>query len=307
MDNIPSCFAKDMTISDLALKYDVFWLRQTLAGFLREDIGTGDITSNAIVSASRFAEAEIVCKTNGATLCGTYETGMIFDICNCITRSLVREGSEMRAGSTVMKIQGSALAILQAERTALNILMRMSGIATETRRLVNIVNDKSVRIAATRKTAPGLRYFDKKAVIVGGGHPHRITLDDMVLIKDNHLVIAGSVRNAMDLARKNLDTRVKVECEAKNPEEAIEAIAKGVDIVLLDNFSEQQVEKTILEIERRKMRKNVLIEVSGGINPSNISGYANAKPDIISVGYITHSPHAVDFSLEICRSWDQKR
>jgi nicotinate-nucleotide pyrophosphorylase (carboxylating) len=307
MDNIPSCFAKGMTISDLAIKYDVFWLRQTLACFLREDIRTGDITSNAVVSASRFAEAEIICKTDGATLCGTYETEMIFDICNCITKSLIREGSEMRAGSTVMNVQGSALAILQAERTALNILMRMSGIATETRRLVNIVNDKSVRIAATRKTAPGLRYFDKKAVIVGGGHPHRIALDDMVLIKDNHLVIAGSVQNAIDLARKNLDRRVKVECEAKNPEEAIEAIAKGVDIVLLDNFSEQQVEKTILEIERRKMRKNVLIEVSGGINQSNISGYAKAKPDIISVGYITHSPHAVDFSLEICRSWDQKR
>jgi nicotinate-nucleotide pyrophosphorylase (carboxylating) len=175
--------------------------------------------------------------------------------------------------------------------------MRMSGIATETRTLAK--SARPVKVAATRKTAPGLRYFDKKAVIAGGGLAHRMRLDDMVLIKDNHIALMGSLEKCVKLAKEKVGSAIKVECEAKNPKEAIEAIKAGADIIMLDNFTSAQAAKTIKEITKLGLRKKALIEISGGVNYKNIKQYAMAKPDYISMGYITHSPKAVDFSLEM--------
>ncbi|MFL6344034.1 MAG: carboxylating nicotinate-nucleotide diphosphorylase [Nitrososphaeraceae archaeon] len=277
-------------------------VRESLLSFLREDVGKGDLTSNSIISSYTFARAEIICKANKTTIvCGLEEASMIFEMCKCKTKTLVRDGSMIKKGSIVMEIIGKALSIMKAERTALNLIMRMSGIATETRKFVSSIDDHSisVRIASTRKTAPGLRFFDKKAVAIGGGETHRMRLDDMVLIKDNHISLVGSVEKAIKQARNNIGSSIKLECEATTLEEAISAVNMGADIVMLDNFSPTQITRTMDELSKRGIRDKAKLEVSGGIKLRNVKTYAKAKPDIISVGYLTHSPKAVDFSLEV--------
>ncbi|HJT46613.1 MAG TPA: carboxylating nicotinate-nucleotide diphosphorylase [Nitrososphaeraceae archaeon] len=277
-------------------------VRESLLNFLREDIGTGDMTSNSIVQSDTHAFAEIICKAEKpSVVCGLGEASIIFEICKCKSKAIVKDGSLIKKGSKVMEIVGNALSIMKAERTALNLIMRMSGIATETKKFTALLNHRSssVRIASTRKTAPGLRLFDKKAVKMGGGETHRMQLDDMVLIKDNHISVVGSVEKAIENARKKIGKSIKVECEATNVGDAIAAVNAGADYVMLDNFSPRAVARTIDELSRRGIRNKAEIEVSGGIRLQNIMSYAKSKPDIISVGYLTHSPKAVDFSLEV--------
>lgn len=271
-------------------------VRKALAAFLQEDIGTGDITSDSIIPADKNARAEIVCKSD-AVVCGLEEAAIVFEMCGCSAKALVKDGVKVRKGKRVMMISGSARGILKGERVALNLIMRMSGIATETRALAE--KAKPVKVAATRKTAPGLRHFDKKAVVLGGGLAHRMRLDDMVLIKDNHIALAGPPEECVRMAKKNVGTAIKIECEAKSEKEAISAIKAGADIVMLDNFTPAQAARTIKQITKLGLRKKATIEISGGVNHRNIKKYAKARPDYISMGYITHSPHAADFSLEI--------
>ena len=274
-------------------------VRQTLANFLQEDIGAGDITSESIIPADLGARAEIICKSRSAIVCGLEEASVVFDICNCKCDILVKEGSKVVKGTVVMKVSGDARGILKAERTVINIMMRMSGIATETRHIVDLA--KGATVLATRKTAPGLRYFDKKAVVLGGGAAHRMRLDDMVLIKDNHLNILSDLKKSITTARKYVGSSVKVECEVRSEEEALAAVAAKVDTVMLDNFTPKQAQDTIKQLTRMGLRKKVQIELSGGIDQKNIRHYARAKPDFISLGYITHSVKAIDFSLEIMK------
>ena len=274
-------------------------VREVLANFLQEDLGARDITSDNIIPAGLAAEAAIVCKSPFAIVCGLEEASMLFDICGCKSEIIVKDGSKVVKGTVVMKVSGSARAILKAERTVLNIIMRMSGIASETRRMADLT--KGVTILATRKTAPGLRYFDKKAVVLGGGAAHRMRLDDMVLIKDNHLALVSDLGKSIRLARKNVGSSVKVECEARTKEEALAVVAAKADIVMLDNFTPKEAQQTIREITRMGLRNKVKIELSGGINQKNIRYYSRAKPDFISLGYITHSSKAIDFSLEIMK------
>ncbi len=274
-------------------------VRHLLAKFLQEDVGTGDITSDKIIPADLEAKAEIVCKSRFAIVCGLEEASMLFDICGCKSEILVNDGSKVVKGTVVMNVSGYARAILKAERTVLNIIMRMSGIATETWRMVHLA--KGVTILATRKTAPGLRYFDKKAVVLGGGATHRMRLDDMVLIKDNHLVLVSDVGKCIRLAKKNLGSSIKVECEARTKQEALAVVAAKADAVMLDNFTPKQAQQTIRQISKMGLRNKVKIELSGGINEKNIRHYSSTKPDFISLGYITHSSRAIDFSLEIMK------
>ena len=222
-----------------------------------------------------------------------------FDICGCASEILTKDGSRVKKGRTVMRISGSGWDILKAERTVLNIIMRMSGVATETRRLADMAS--GAKVLATRKTAPGLRYFDKKAVVVGGGGAHRMRLDETILIKDNHLALAGSPEQCVRLAKKNAGSSMKIECEVQSSDEAIAAISAGADIVMLDNFTPRQAADAIRQITKLGLRKKAKIEISGGVNEKNIHQYARAGPDFISLGYITHSPRAADFSLEITR------
>jgi nicotinate-nucleotide pyrophosphorylase (carboxylating) len=272
-------------------------VRERLASFLQEDVGAGDITSDNIIPADLEAKAKIVCKSRFAIVCGLEEASMLFDICGCKSQLLVKDGSKIDKGMVVMNVSGYARAILKAERTVLNMLMRMSGIATETWRMVELA--KGVTILATRKTAPGLRYFDKKAVVFGGAATHRMRLDDMVLIKDNHLVLVSDLRKCIRLAKKKVGSSIKVECEAGTKEEALAAVAAKADAVMLDNFTPKQAQQTIRQISRMGLRNKIKIELSGGINQKNIRHYSRTKPDFISLGYITHSFSAIDFSLEI--------
>jgi nicotinate-nucleotide pyrophosphorylase (carboxylating) len=274
-------------------------IREILVKFLQEDVGAGDITSDNIIRADMEAKAEIVCKSRFAIVCGLEEASMLFDICGCKSEILVKDGSKVLKGAVVMNVSGYARAILKAERTVLNIIMRMSGIATETRRMVDLA--KGVTILATRKTAPGLRYFDKKAVVLGGGATHRMRLDDMVLIKDNHLVLVSDLGKCIRLAKKNVGSSIKVECEVRTKEEALAAVAAEADTVMLDNFTPKQAQQTIRQIRRMGLRNKVKIELSGGINQNNIRQYSRTKPDFISLGYITHSSKTIDFSLEIMK------
>jgi nicotinate-nucleotide pyrophosphorylase (carboxylating) len=274
-------------------------VREILANFLQEDVGAGDVTSDNIIPADLEATAEIVCKSRFAIVGGLEEASMLFDICGCKTEFLVKDGSKVVKGMVVMNVSGYARAILKAERTVLNLLMRMSGIATETWRMVQLA--KGTTILATRKTAPGLRYFDKKAVVLGGGAAHRMGLDDKVLIKDNHLVLVSDLGKCIRLAKKNVGSSIKVECEAGTKEEALAAVAAEADTIMLDNFTPEEAQETIRQIRRMELRKKVKIELSGGINQKNIRRYSRTKPDFISLGYITHSSRAIDFSLEIMK------
>jgi nicotinate-nucleotide pyrophosphorylase (carboxylating) len=277
-------------------------VRDALIKFLHEDIGTGDVTSNCLIPDDLHSRAQVICKNKkSAIVCGLEEMNLVFDLCGCNTKSLVSDGSWVQKGTVVMTIEGKTRSILKAERTALNLIMRMSGIASETRYIKDAIVDlsDSIIIASTRKTAPGLRFFDKKAVTIGGGNSHRIRLDDMVLIKDNHLEIIGSVKKSVEMAKKKAASSITIECEAKNSNEVIEAIIAGADIVMLDNFSPEDAAKIIKEISRMGIREKVKLEISGGITMQNIRDYAKEQPDIISVGFLTHSPKAIDFSLEI--------
>lgn len=280
-------------------------LRTTLSNFLIEDIGTGDITSNLLIPQEKTSAGTMVCKNDdkGRTIIasGLAEAKMIFEICDCDVTQLVKDGSVISKGTEVMSISGSARSILKAERTALNIVMRMSGISTKTRQFVDKLGDLSqfVRIASTRKTAPGLRYFDKKAVVLGGGIAHRKRMDQLILIKDNHIAVVGSVKKAIELAKSAFGDKRKIECEVVNLDGIVDAINSGADIVMLDNFTPEMVRHSLEKIREYGLRDRVIIEISGGINYDNIYDYASSRPDVISIGSLTHSVKSIDYSLEI--------
>ena len=281
---------------------DHFNLRKALLDFLQEDVGTGDITSENLENSDKSVTAKIIFKSNFiGIVCGIEEVELLFDICNCGTTLHILDGMKISPQTNIMEIYGTAKDVLKAERIALNLLMRMSGIATSTRKFVNIVNqvDPSIAIASTRKTAPGLRLFDKKAVVIGGGISHRIRLDDMVMIKDNHIAVGTSIGKIIQSMRKKIGSSIKIECEVRNEHETIDAIESGADIIMLDNFSIPAAKQTMLKIIDKGLRNLVKVEISGGINLENVLDYAKLKPDIISIGYLTHSAPSLDFSLKI--------
>lgn len=278
-----------------------FNLRESLIKFLREDIGQGDLTSEYLVNEDSKSASFITCKSEFAVVAGLEELRTLFDICNCESKVLVYDGDSVRKGRKVMTITGNTKSILKAERTALNLLMRMSGIATDTKKFVDIVKNVSsdIKITGTRKTAPGLRFFDKKAIELGGGYAHRNTLSEMILIKDNHLAVTNSIRHSISTARAKSSNNTMIECEVCNTRESIEAIKSGADIIMLDNFSPKEAHRTISYLRRSGLRGKIQVEISGGVNLSNIKDYASTLPDMISVGSLTHSSKSIDFSMEI--------
>ena len=278
-----------------------FSLRESLIRFLREDVGQGDLTSEYVVDKDLKSSSFIICKSELAVVAGLEEAKIIFDMCKCDSKVQVKDGDVVKNGCKVMTIKGRARSILKAERTALNLIMRMSGIATDTKKFVDIVRtvSKDIRITGTRKTAPGLRFFDKKSIELGGGYAHRNTLDEMILIKDNHLAVTNSIREAISMARQKVGKNIMIECEVSDTNSSIEAIKSGADIIMLDNFSPQQAQETISYLTKSNLRKKILVEISGGVNLSNIKEYAYALPDMISIGSLTHSSKSVDFSMEM--------
>lgn len=274
-------------------------LEKRLLEFLEEDLGFGDITTNALIPEDAIAEARIIVKRDGV-IAGIREAGIILKLLNVNFKPLVKDGDRVTSGQTIVELSGSARAILSAERTILNVMMRMSGIATETAKLVDAAkkNNPKLRIACTRKTTPGFRYFEKRAVILGGGDSHRFRLDDMILIKDNHLSIVGGVKEAVNQARSRYSFSKKIEIEVENADQASEAASAGADIIMFDNMSPEEAKKTLKLLEEKGLRDKVLIELSGGITPENIEKYMALNVDIISMGYIIHSIRALDLSLD---------
>ena len=265
-----------------------------------EDIGFNDITTDALIPHDKIAEAKIISKDTGI-VAGIEVVKPIFKEYGLEITTFKEDGDEIAMGDVILKIKGSARTILSLERTVLNLIMRMSGIATITSKMVLKVEDigLNVKIAGTRKTSPSLHKFDKMAIAIGGGDTHRFRLDDMVLIKDNHKAVVGSISKAIELAKEKCSFTKKVEIEVETTEDAIIASSSGADIIMLDNMLPDDIKKTIATIEKENLRKNVLIEASGGIDEDNILEYAKSGVDIISVGFITHSVSSLDISLAI--------
>lgn len=271
-----------------------------VAFFLGEDIKKADITSEALLSEER-AKAEIAAAQD-CVVAGLSEALEIFRYLKLEVNSGIADGDKVKKGDVILTIEGRAKDILAGERLALNFLARMSGIATETRMLVEKCSkiNSRVKIAATRKTTPGFREFEKKAIVLGGGDAHRFCLDDAFLIKDNHLKLVPSIAEAVGRAKSSEYARQgkNVEIEVEKREDALVAVDASADIVMLDNMSVEEAKAAYLAIKEKN--KDVLVEISGGITPDNIENYAN-HADIISLGYLTHSIRAVDFSLEIVK------
>lgn len=265
---------------------------------LAEDEGFGDITSNAVVEEGKVVTGSIVSKDEGI-LAGIEIIRELFEEYGVKVNFWLKDGTEISKGDILMSFLGDARTILLLERTALNLSMRMSGVATAAHHYVDLVKDYDVRVAGTRKTSPALGKFDKYALKVGGADTHRFGLDDMVLIKDNHIATCKSPLDALLKAKENTSFSKKIEIEVESLDDAIECVKNGADIVMLDNMGPTEVENVIAELEKLDIRHNSLIEVSGGITEKTIMDYAKLGVDIISIGALTHASRSLNFSLNI--------
>ncbi len=275
-------------------------MRQDLAKMVYDDIGFEDITTCALIPSGLHAKGHILAKEKGI-IAGIEIAVEIFCEFSVSTKVLKFDGDNIQPGEIIMEITGDPRSILSVERTVLNLMMRMSGIATLTRKMVEMVENvnPNVLVAGTRKTTPGLQFIEKDAIRSGGGDTHRYRLDDSILIKDNHLAVVGGVAEALSRARKYASFTKKIEIEVESLEETLEASRSGADIILLDNMNPKEVINVLSVLEEEKLRENVIIEVSGGINMDNIVHYAKTGVDVISTGYITHSAKSLDLSLEL--------
>jgi nicotinate-nucleotide pyrophosphorylase (carboxylating) len=272
---------------------------RSIGEFLAEDIGRGDITTSATVPRDVRAAGRFLAKES-IVLCGLDVTEAVFfnlDPESSEIESQFVDGDEIEEGTVFGTLKGYADVLLIGERVALNLIQRMSGIATLTRSYVKAVEGTGATIIDTRKTTPGLRQLEKYAVTVGGGKNHRMGLDDGVLIKDNHIALAGGIAEAVRAAKAKYGHLHKVEIEITNWAQLREAIDAGADIILLDNQTPDEAAKLVQMA--RDMNPNVLIEASGGMDLDRVRSYAEAGADLISVGRLTHSARAVDISFKI--------
>ena len=274
---------------------EVLW-KGLLRAALREDLGrAGDLTTDALVDENLRATGRIVARQPGR-IAGLEIAATTFRLLDSSVgiEMVHRDGEDAAAGGTLAVVTGRARALLTGERTALNLLGRLCGIATTTRDLVAKVDHTKARIACTRKTTPGLRALEKYAVRCGGGSNHRFGLDDAVLIKDNHLVLAGGVRPAIEKARKAVGHLVRIELEVDTLEQLEEALEVGVDALLLDNMDPASLAKAVALVDGR-----VVTEASGGITPDTAAVIAESGVDLLSVGWITHSAPSLDVAFDI--------
>lgn len=266
---------------------------------LAEDLGWGDITTQALIPPEWQGRASIVARSSGI-LAGTEVAGMVFHRVDSSIKfeALVSDGAGLKPGDIIARVEGGVAGILKAERVALNFLQRLSGIASETHRYVEAIRGLNVRIMDTRKTTPGLRFLEKYAVRIGGGYNHRLHLGDGILIKDNHLAVLRSkdmsMKEVVTEAKQKAPHILKIEVEVKTAEEALEAVDAGADIVLMDNMSLKEMRHTVGLIGGR-----ALVEASGGITLDNVHRVAETGVDFISIGALTHSAKVLDISLKL--------
>jgi len=272
-----------------------FQLIQFVEAALREDIRSGDITTNSLIPADaqavalmRFRESGVVCGIEAAK-----STFRLLDS-GIDLKVLLEDSNAVNAGDVALEIRGNARAILTSERVALNIVQHLSGIASATAQYVKETEGTKAKIVDTRKTTPGLRLLEKYAVRCGGGHNHRYALDDMILIKDNHIALCGGIKNAVSQARQNVGHSVKIEVECDTLDQVREALQAGAELILLDNMPPATLREAV-EIVNGKAP----CEASGGINLQTVRGVAQSDVDIISVGALTHSVRALDVGLDV--------
>lgn len=273
-------------------------LRRFIAAALAEDVGDGDHTSLSTIPTGSVGEARLIIKEPGV-LAGVEEGLSVFHQVDdtLAVETFYNDGDTVNVGDVVLTVKGNIHGILQSERLVLNLMQRMSGIATATRRIVDVVAGTKAKVLDTRKTTPLLRFLEKKAVAIGGGVNHRFGLYDMMLIKDNHVDYAGGIANAINRAqtyRAKMDRPIAIEVEVRNMEEVEQVLSiGGIERVMLDNFSPEDIKRAVQRIDGK-----LITEASGGITIANIRDYAEAGVDFISIGALTHSVKSLDMSLK---------
>lgn len=270
-------------------------LRKMLQSFLLEDIGDTDLTSNAIFPEGQIGKGVLIAKESGI-IAGLDIIGEAYHLLDSRIEINLHfsDGERVNKGETIAEVYGPVRYLLTGERVILNLLQRMSGIASITNRCVELLDDPAIKICDTRKTVPGLRMLDKYAVATGGGRNHRNGLYDGVMIKDNHISYAGSITKAVEAVRQEIGHMVKVEVEVEKKEEVAEAVNAGADIIMFDNCSPEVVKEYAAMVP-----EHILTEASGGINLENLASYKNCGVNYISLGYLTHSVKALDISLQV--------
>ena len=274
-------------------------VEQLIDQAMAEDLGQGDVTTEALIPKAQQGRASIIAKARGI-IAGVEVAKQVFLKADPELKLaiLIEDGTEVKPGDIVTKIEGRVASILKAERIALNFLQRLSGIASETSHYVQAVKGLPVQITDTRKTTPGLRTLEKYAVRVGGGKNHRMHLGDGILIKDNHLAALRrqglSIKEIVTKARQKASPKLKIEVEVKTPQEAVEAAEAGADIIMLDNIGLEDMRQAV-----QLIRGRALIEASGGITLDRVRAVAETGVDLISIGALTHSAKALDISLEL--------
>lgn len=266
---------------------------QIILAALNEDIGTGDITTESCIPADAYAKAHLRAKEDGI-LCGIEVYARVFALLDdrIVVQPLKADGERLAKGEIFCRIEGNARNVLTGERTALNLLQRMCGIATQTAAAAMMVSGTRARVTDTRKTTPGLRVLEKYAVKVGGGANHRFNLADGVLIKENHIVAAGGITRAVTLARSNIPHTLKIEVETTSLDEVREALAAGADIIMFDNMTNEQMREAAALVGGR-----ALTEASGNMGDKNLREVAETGVDIISIGALTHRIKSLDISM----------
>ena len=270
-------------------------LQRMIAEFLAEDVGRGDLTSESIFSEQDTGSARLIARESFIVAGAQTIAAAVFKVQNPAIRTegALADGTRVLPQMELLRVSGPVIDLLKAERVALNLLQRLSGIATLTARFVEAVKGTAVRITDTRKTTPGLRVLEKYAVRVGGGANHRYNLADGVLIKDNHIAACGSIRLAVDKVRRNIPHTIRVEVETDNLDQVEECLACGVDIIMLDNMSPAMMTQAVQLIKGR-----ALVEASGGVNLATVRAIAASGVDIISIGALTHSAPACDIGMD---------
>jgi len=274
--------------------FNILLLDDIIKRALTEDIGTGDITTLSTIPESKQIKGRFIAKENGI-LCGIDVSKRVFEIVDStiIMNILLKDGATFKKGDIIAEVSGNAQSILSGERTALNLLQRLSGIATRTNQTIAAIKGTTTVITDTRKTTPGLRVLEKYAVKIGGGTNHRYNLSDGILIKDNHITAAGGITAAVEAARTNAPHTLKIEVEVENFDMIKEALACKADIIMLDNMSIEDMTKAVELINGAAM-----VEASGNMGDRDLLAVAQTGVDIISIGALTHSVKALDISLK---------
>lgn len=273
-------------------------LVQSIKSWLREDVGSGDVTTQMTIPVGHESKGIIHAKEDGI-ICGIPIAELVFEIVDPTLsfKSLVEEGQAISKGDVIIEVEGSTHAILTGERLALNLMQRLSGIATRTSSYVQKLEGLPTRLVDTRKTTPGHRMLEKYAVRIGGGYNHRFGLYDAVMIKDNHIKGAGGIHQAVARARKNVPHTMSIEVETENLEQVEEALAAGADIIMLDNMSNEMMKQAVSRIKAKA--SHVKTEASGNVNLETVRGIAETGVDVISVGRLTYSFSSLDISLDL--------